>query len=114
MFEFLHDEPKGVVVEAVYQAMRRIYVRAPHQDRNDGLAPGTEETPDTRALRAILREIREAEGVRISQLSDEAASRYTQALADVLKARRPPLTPEDERRALATLEEMRRTYGQAA
>jgi len=111
MFEILNDQPKDVVVEAVYQAMRRLYVRAPHQDRNDGLAAGTKETPETRALRAILREIREAEGVPISRLSDEAARRYTLALSDVLEARRPPLTPEGERQGLALLEEMRQQYG---
>ena len=111
MFESLNDQPKSVVANAVYEAMLRLHVRSSHQDPNDGLAPGTEETAKTQALRAILREIREAEGVQISQLSDEAASRYTHALADVLDARRAPLTPEEERRALATLEEMREKYG---
>jgi hypothetical protein len=111
MFEFLNDQPKGVLVESVYQAMRRLYVRAPHQDRNDGLAPGTEETPHTRALRAILREIREVEGVPISQLSAEAARHYTLALSDILQAREPPLTPEQARQGDALLAEMREKYG---
>jgi hypothetical protein len=111
MFENLKDAPYGVVVEAVYQAMRRLHHRAPHQDHNDGLPEDAPDTPKVRALRAVLHEIREAEGKPISQLSDEAASRYTHALSDVLDSFNPPMTPALKRRALATLAEMRRKYG---
>jgi hypothetical protein len=114
MFELLHEVPLGVAVEAVYQAMRRLYVRAPHQDFNDGLEPDAPETPENQALRSILREIRTAEGKRISELSDEAASRYTRILSDTLDSCHPIPSPEVVQRAQATLEEMRRKYGRAA
>jgi hypothetical protein len=114
MFEFLNDAPYGVVLEAVYQVMRRLYQRAPHQDFNDGFAPGAKKTPENQAVRSILREIRETEGCRISELSDEAAKRYTRLLSDVLESRSPRPSPADVERALATLEEMRRKYGRAA
>lgn len=114
MFEVLADAPYGVVVEVVYQTMRRLHQRAPHQDANDGLACDAPETPVNRALRAVLRDIRHAEGCTISQLGKEAASRYTNALSDILDTYSPPMTPARRRRGLATLEEMRRRYGRAA
>jgi hypothetical protein len=114
MFEFLDQAPYSVVLEAVYQAMRRLYQRAPHQDANDGLAPDAPDTPENWALRSILREIRAVEGKRISELDDEAASRYTHVLSDILESRHAPPTPAMVQRALATLEEMRRKYGRAA
>ena len=114
MFEILDQVPLDVASEAGYQAMWRLHHRAPHHDVNDGLAPGTENSPENQALRVILREMREAEGCRISEISDEAASRYTRALSARLEARRGPLSPEMVQRATATLEEMRRKYGRAA
>src|SRR4051812_48498935 len=114
MFEFLKDAPYGVVLEAVYQAMRRLYQRAPHQDFNDGLKPGAQDTPENQALRSILREIRAAGGRRIWELSDQAASRYPHVLSDILESRNAPPSPAMVQRALATLEEMRRKYGRAA
>lgn len=114
MFEILRSGPYAVVVKVVYETMRRLHQRAPHQDPNDGLEPDAPDSPENRAVRVVLREIREAEGCSISQLSDEAASRYTHALSDILDSYSPPMTPERERRALAILEEMREKYGQAA
>jgi hypothetical protein len=111
MFEILNEAPYDVAQEAVYQVKWRMYHRAPHQDFNDGLAPGAPDSPENRALRAVLREIREAEGSRISELSDEATRRYSRLLSDLLDARRPPLSPAMVKRADATLEEMRRKYG---
>jgi hypothetical protein len=114
MFEPLHEVPLGVAVEAVYQAMRRLNVRAPHQDFNDGLEPDAPETPENQTLRSILREIREAEEKRISELSDEASGRYIRMLSGILDSRYPTPSPEVVQRAQATLEEMRRKYGRAA
>lgn len=114
MFEILHEVSLDVAVEAVYQVRRRLYVRAPHQDFNDGLAPDAPDTPENRALRSILSEIRSAEGKRISELSDEAVSRYFRILNDLLDSRYPTPSPEMVARADAILEEMRRKYGRAA
>lgn len=114
MFEALNEVPLDVAHEAVYQVMWRFHHRAPHHDANDNLVPGAPELPHTQTLRTLLREIREAEGCRISQLSDEATSRYSRMLSEMLEARTPPLTPEQERRALEILEEMREKYGRAA
>ena len=114
MFEVLSEAPLGVVVEVVYQAMRRLNVRAPHQDFNDGLAPDAPDTPENQVLRSVLAEIRATEGKKISELSEETAGRYIRVLSDVADSRRPPLTPEQLQRGLATLEEMRRKYGRAA
>jgi hypothetical protein len=114
MFGLLHEIPLDVAAEAVYQAMRRLNVRAPHQDFNDGLEPDAPETPENQALRCILREIREAEGKRISELSVDASGRYIRILSDTLDSRYPTPSPEVVQRAQATLEEMRRKYGRAA
>ncbi|MFL5540464.1 MAG: hypothetical protein ACJ8J0_15850 [Longimicrobiaceae bacterium] len=114
MFEILYEVPLDVAVEVVYQAMRRLNVRAPHQDANDGLPPEAPDTPENQALRSVLREIREAEGRRISELSDEAASRYIRGLSELLDSRYPTPSPEMVARADAILAEMRRKYGRAA
>jgi hypothetical protein len=114
VFEILNEAPLDVVVEVVYQAMRRLNVRAPHQDFNDGLAPDAPDTPENLVLRSVLREIRATEGKKISELSKETAGRYIRVLGDLSDSRRPPLTPEQLERGLATLEEMRRKYGRAA
>lgn len=114
MFEILKAGPYGMVVEVVYEVMRRLYQRAAHQDENDGLDRGAPDSPENRALRVVLREIREAEGCTISQLSDEAARRYTHALSEILGSYSPPMTPERERRGFEILEEMREKYGRAA
>jgi len=114
MFEVLHEVPLSVAVEAVYQAMRRLNVRAPHQDFNDGFAPDAPDTPASQALRSVLRAIRAAEGKRISELSAEAAGRYIRTLSEIVDSRHPTPSPEQVQRAEATLEEMRRKYGSIA
>ena len=114
MFGILMKGPYEVVVEVVYQVMRRLDQRAPHQDHNDGLEDDAPDSPVNRAVRTVLHEIREAEGCTVSQLSDEAASRYTHVLSDILSSYTPPMTPERKRRAVAMLEDMRRRYGTQA
>ena len=108
MFDVITQVPLNVARGAYYWVLWRFHHRAPHHDLSDDLPA---EDLETQTLRIVLREIREAEGCRISQLSDEATDRYARMLGDIIDARTPPLTPEQIRRADALLRELREKYG---
>ncbi|HEX8693215.1 MAG TPA: hypothetical protein VF746_12385 [Longimicrobium sp.] len=121
MLETLYSVPRSILVEVVYQVGLRLYVRArfPLTGEAEEIAEAAanpkaidlETASVEEVVTGLLGEIQRAEAKPLAELSDEEAGKYIVRMNEIVNERTEPATPEQIRRAEATLEEMRRDYG---
>jgi hypothetical protein len=121
MLDTLYSVPESILVEVVYQVGLRLYVRARFpltgEAEEIAAAAATPKAIDPGAASveevviSLLGEIQRAEAKPLAELSDEEAGKYILRMSEIVDERAEPATPEQIRRAEATLEEMRRDYG---
>lgn len=118
MFEILRELSDGELLRATHWLGLRLNARTPYSDAShhriiadEYLVEGAADARVWEAVAHVLEEIEAVEGRPIHLLTDAQVDPHFHRMIAIQRERRKPSGPEARERALRTLEEMRRDYG---